>query len=776
MRFVIKASEKNNDLYELQIDGNFVRYIKPTEFATLSQDVTAMFEYMDTAFTLSVGDEYDLAMSFAQEKDLTNLLVNGKNKAAIDLPENLALSHDKHRVVFSSREVSSFAEYWKTQSYDKLFTLFEQLSQDLMEVPYVDEPNDSVSFKGQVAYHPNHGTTHGLRQYSLSKQYLELIQQNGSEVFRGLAESLTIEERACLHLAAFLFRVGRTNELSWSTDPNYGPRSAEIFKKIALELEFDSQLVNMLTLSFDYHKDHSQQLDLSPQDRNKMLLFTKILKLSHESDLVRCYEKYEEIKKPVADELHQLLAPEQEHEKIADSYLEYAATLCRMTGAPINALTLAGPNYIYLNGSNNLAVAWVNAPKAKENMYSLLPIRPSIFSELKSPTELWFSEPIHSTEVLDYIGWNEEARKKMPTEACTEQENRHLATHVSVYHATTKFSYALDLFCRELKGLLEKPNKTAWIRSFNGTPPGIAYKDLSSLLERQKETQSVDNTENMSWHLLSANPSLWQNSDGASEESTIDFFYDNNSVTQLKFSELINELLDKEGVLLGQLQEREAICNRFLALCKDEQFGTHGAIYHYLIPLHLVESTAYISKQNGIYDEENPGVLDTLLRLKCPDQKVSNHNTLQVRLFVPNLLNERLAEEHIIVENHLGMSQEMRDVFEERIRSLSQEAFHLSPNIKKPEVKVKERWAKYTSTFWNSNTFSKLSVEEDKARLQVKVAEGEDSKNPHTKEIVKEAPARAYHNNDGNSGFFFNTSEELPLLFSNDDKSEFFFT
>jgi hypothetical protein len=768
MHFIIRASEQETNLFELECEGKFVRFIKATDIDALMHDVSHWFEENGFTISFAVGETYELSTTSELESELTSLLVNGKGKKAIELPEELAYSPFKRRAVFSYRDVSSFSKYWKKNSYDTLFTLFEQLSQDLMEVPYVDEPHDQLSMKGEVAYHTTHGTTHGIRQHILSKHYLELIKQKGTGVFYEAANSLTVEDRACLELVAFLFRVGRTNELGWDGDPTYGPRSMAIFKQIALELKFSPQLIDLIIIGSNYYKDYSTRTDLSDQDRYKLMLFTKILRLSHESDLVRCFENYGQVKGPIVEELNHVIDEQHNTSAIADSYLNYAAKLCRLTGSKISSLSLlrTGDDYHKdLKGDIKLAISWVNSPK--EKMYSLLPIRPSIFPELMPPTEIWFNAPNHSQQTLENKGWAAEEIEAMPTVACMEQETEHLTTHVSVYHATTKSSYALDLFCRELRGLLEKSNKTAWIRNFNGTPPGMAYKDLNELLVRQKQTQAIDNTENMSWHLLSTNPSLWQNSDVASEESTIDFFYDNNSVIKLKFTQLINELLDQEGVLLDKSEEREVICKQFLDLCEDSAFGSQGVIYQYLIPLHLVESTAYIAKQNGVYDEENPGALDALLRLKCPEQKLPNHNTLQVRLFVPNLLDERYTEQHIIVQNHLAMSDEKRITFEEGIRKLAKAAIELTPEIVKPEAKVKVQWAKYGISFFAS-TQVKLSEEENRARLQKTT--GDSSIAKHTSRETGQAIVET----EPTARIYLHIPDEPCLLFSDESAESFF--
>ncbi len=88
-----------------------------------------------------------------------------------------------------------------------------------------------------------------------------------------------------------------------------------------------------------------------------------------------------------------------------------------------------------------------------------------------SPTSLWVHSNNHTrwdddSECFTVIahdkegnvvevteGWTPDQIKEIPTNECIALENKFIDTHVSVYHATTKTSYALDLFYRELKNL-----------------------------------------------------------------------------------------------------------------------------------------------------------------------------------------------------------------------------------------------------------------------------------------------------------------------------------
>ena len=712
----ISIEKINSDLGELKLDGIFVKYIKIKELPALSKDLNEWLKQHDDQFSsdmlLTPGSSYQFSFdSKNEELDFIEQLKIGKDKKEIALPPNLQTSLSQLPVIYAHRSLDNFQKYWKSGSKDQRFSLYEQLSQDLIEVPYVDEPDDFLSLKEELAFHTNHGTTHGIRQTELAKAYFELIKSEGNETYKSVALSVSPEELACLELAAFLFRVGRTNERGWEGDPTYGPRSAAIFKHIALELKLDRNLVDLMSSCFDYHAKKQITNSLPSHTLNdtinKVNLFTKLLKLSHESDLVRCFENYNEVKRPIIDELEKLVNPEVNLEQTGDNFLSYAAALCRETGAMVTAAKNSSEKCF-----TNKKIAIDSAKAPKQMFYKLIGIKPAGQIEFEAPTKIWIKSEEHAqyinkekfiikahdehgahTEVQS--GWTEEEMSAIPTKQCIQIEKQYIRSHVSVYHATTKASYAMDLLCRQLKMLSEGSNQTAWVRDFHSKPK-IAYNDISEIKEEMSHSLSLDNKENNAWHLLSCNPSLWQNSDYDSQESTVDYFYTNTSVINLDFEKLIYKLLDEIGLLVDQDFKRKTFFKKFIDIINNNEYGSQGVIYQYVIPHHLVDEVAYISKGNGKLDDQNLSTLDTLLSMKTPGAEVPNQNTLQVRLFVPKLLTPYYANQ-IIVNNYLNLDQALIKQFENEINLLAKEAFNGPTN----GIKVQPEKAKDPSYTFN---------------------------------------------------------------------------
>ncbi|KTD50840.1 SidE phosphodiesterase domain-containing protein [Legionella quateirensis] len=685
-------SDPTSVFCKLIINDNFVKYIKKTDVPTLISDLQLWFsdnKVDSPELDLASNQTYELKLdSVSLEDSFYHVLSVGRSKKAVILPTDLQHSPTgkKLPVLFTYGSLERFHRYWESPRELK-FSLYEHLSKDLIENPYVDEPNDFSQFHANVAFHTNHGTTHAIRQMELATNYLTCIRLNGNKKNSFLAQSFSAEESACLQLAAFLFRSGRTNESGWQGDLTYGPRSAALFKQIALELEFNPVLVDLMANCFDYHKEITIKNKLNNHSiedtREKAHLFTKLLKLSHESDLVRCFENYEEIKKPIEEELSKLLDPEVKVSAISDQFLSYAVTLCKLTGATVSGAQSKAFN---TTGNRKLAVESANYPKLV--LFRLIGVKPECNPGFIPPTQLWIQHEHHTQfnktsgsfvlkahnkqgQDIDYVeGWDRKSIDMIPTARCINLEQQHLDTHVSVYHSTTKASYALDLFCRKLTQLTEGPNPIVWIRGIKSKPSGKPCDSIDRIKYIMSQDKALDNSEYNLWHLLSCNPSLWQNADYASDESTVDYFYNNSSVTQLDFKHLINTILDKMGLLIGQEALREELFAKFNKLVTDERFGKQGVLYQYLIPHHLVDEIAYISKQNGIVDNDNPSALETLVQLKASGGEVPNQHTLQVRLFVPKLLTTEIAQ-HLVVTNYLNMEDQLRDEFEKTVNELS---------------------------------------------------------------------------------------------------------
>ncbi len=79
-------------------------------------------------------------------------------------------------------------------------------------------------------------------------------------------------------------------------------------------------------------------------------------------------------------------------------------------------------------------------------------------------------------------------------------------------------------------------------------------------------------------------------------------------------------------------------------------------------------------KKYGILDTDNPDALHTLLSLKTPGALVPNHNTLQVRLFVPKLLDPNYAP-YLSCKNHMNIDEQFHQDFIKKIQKLAQRAY-----------------------------------------------------------------------------------------------------
>ncbi len=331
-----------------------------------------------------------------------------------------------------------------------------------------------------------------------------------------------------------------------------------------------------------------------------------------------------------------------------------------------------------------------------------------------SPTALWIHSENHTrwdndcenftiighdkngniVEVSD--GWKPEHIRKIPTNECIALENQYINTHVSVYHATKKASYALDIFCRELKVLFGEKSNTAWVRCSSTPltkPIFLPCANIEEMKEKMKRDSSIDNSRINAWHLLSCNPSLWHNSDYASEESTVDYFHDNNSVQSPDFEELIFAFLDEINLLKNQTNERNKLIEDFGRIVNNEMYGEQGVIYQYLIPHDLVNKVAYVSEASGKFDEKNPEALSTLLKFKTPGELVSNHDTFQIRLFVPMLLNPNISS-HLTIKNYVNMDKEIHQDFIMNIQQLAQRAY-ASYSLANPICEQKKETSTY---------------------------------------------------------------------------------
>lgn len=343
-----KIKNVNSDVFVLNVNNQFMKYIKKSDLDNLKYNIESylgqiaykhsqqtFIEEVDGTFT------YNLDVDSEQFRELQNLFLLGTDKKKIDMPQDLLFSKEEGKPVFYSyRSVENFIKYWsEADSTEKKYNLYRQLSEDLIEIPYVDNPKDYMFRFNRIAYHTNHGTTHGLRLTKYFNHYLQAIKLYGDSENKKKT-AMSREEEHCLELALFLFRSGRTNELGWSGDPSYSPRSAVIFTQIAIELGFNTRLVKEIAECFDYKKTLTNKNSVGEPSAatglEKASLYQGLFKLCHQSDLIRCFTSYSEIAGTIEVELalRCIFQPEYLKEFVFKS-LVFAAICCKKTGASV---------------------------------------------------------------------------------------------------------------------------------------------------------------------------------------------------------------------------------------------------------------------------------------------------------------------------------------------------------------------------------------------------------------------------------------------------------
>ncbi|NDH08309.1 MAG: hypothetical protein EBY16_01595 [Gammaproteobacteria bacterium] len=267
---------------------------------------------------------------------------------------------------FSYRaSIRDYQQFWlkKTDKReDDLNRIMDIISKDLMEKDYSEEGKSGQynlrNNEGEIAYHPNHGTSHGLRQREYQIQYLELIKQQGSTEFQIAAQHLTEQELEIMKLSAFMHRLGRTNERGFFEDSLYGPRSQQIFTAIASDLGFEQSLIEFVagTMSNfrsddDLKKQNSHDCSADPvftafQDlpkgcaRQKAILFERLIEMGHQTDLVRCWvqHQYGPVHAAISKRFDGILEDGCDPSQLTEKFLLMATELCKGSGAPIRLL------------------------------------------------------------------------------------------------------------------------------------------------------------------------------------------------------------------------------------------------------------------------------------------------------------------------------------------------------------------------------------------------------------------------------------------------------
>lgn len=270
--------------------------------------------------------------------------------------------------------------YWLNEGNP--FGLYQAISDAIINKPYADLPDYLIPFKNEIIYHPNHDTSHAIRQSVNTQYFLSLIRTHGTAQVKATANLLTVEELEALKLAGFLFRAARTNELGGEHDPQNAVRSAELFKAIALEIGFESGLVESFYYCIAYTYTYPPDMDTSRVHEGfngevetrleKLNVIKRLLHLSHHTDLVRCFHD-EHVAKANMENLAVLVQPESV-EAINEITLEYARASCETTGTPYHIRHTEQaeypPLYLKLNAIHQVKSVYVRLQELSQTFVS----------------------------------------------------------------------------------------------------------------------------------------------------------------------------------------------------------------------------------------------------------------------------------------------------------------------------------------------------------------------------------------------------------------------
>lgn len=277
------------------------------------------------------------------------MLVFSKNVLPSRTGESIAFDFPKFGIAYQ--------RYWEKDDIFIEYNILQDISDTIINIPYKLEASDfkigKIKGKAFTVYHPNHGSTHAIRQWVMVQNLLTSTGVLGSERWKNIVANFTSQEKASIRLAAFCLRIGRLNEDSVHIGSQHILRSAEMFEIMASQLGFKNILIQNISDAMSQGKpkiiEEARYNGFSGDDNEKKLdkakLVREVLNMVHRMDLVRCWSskglaKYQAIKNPIVKSLNYLLEDAEMAETLSIAYLRFACTLCEETGNKVKVLEL----------------------------------------------------------------------------------------------------------------------------------------------------------------------------------------------------------------------------------------------------------------------------------------------------------------------------------------------------------------------------------------------------------------------------------------------------
>ncbi len=326
-------------------------------------------------------------------------VLNQNNDKSVEV----APAQDGTRIIFSiptfqlsfkffwTKESSVFAEVLQTIANTIINQAYKLTPEVFFEAKYNDE---TVQL-----YHPNHDTTHAIRQMIYGQRYLELTEIHGQKIWMDTLKECTPEEIACMLLAFYCLRIGRITEEGVH---QHTLRSAQLFELLATQLGFIDLLVANIKAAMhdskptlaDKHR-YNGFAGTSEVQFRKALLVHKLVEIVHRVDLVRCWDskgelKFQVIRDPLVKALTGLLGDEALAKRVAIEFMNYACRLCVETGNKVNLKELGFEHPKYDKGLKIQSTKRVDACIER-----LLSLRPPILEESTKELEVMARSPLH---------------------------------------------------------------------------------------------------------------------------------------------------------------------------------------------------------------------------------------------------------------------------------------------------------------------------------------------------------------------------------------------
>ena len=320
---------------------------------------------------------------------------------------------------------------------DKSLTeVFKQISADIIERPYHYDPHRLIDSKGNITdkqqaaakhtqanniqppapihgvavYKQNHGTGHALRQMVYTDKLIEVIAHEGNPKGQAIAQKVNNNEqiKSALKIAAYCKRIGRVydheHDEIYKTDSNkptiYSKRSADMFAKMATELGFDKDLIQIVSdgmlepipknLGNVYNNiDGIDGLELREFSKN-------VLMAAHKADLTRLFPVNLKL---IDDELGAYFAPTKLNE-VTKGLVEMACSANALTG---NAVAKQAPGVVHTHTKtlDGAKLVWVvnNLDKAQDEI-AKLHITGTAAQRAEAKNAAAHKEPVNLTGIM----------------------------------------------------------------------------------------------------------------------------------------------------------------------------------------------------------------------------------------------------------------------------------------------------------------------------------------------------------------------------------------